>query len=441
MKKNQMSASNKKYDAIVVGTGPGGATVARELSRAGKSVLMLERGGNPNLRGVFWQYALYQCFPFKSMLLTSELVGMVRGLITGGSSVFYYGTCFDIPFEMLKSYGIDVSQEAEEVRQDVPVAPLSDEVMGAKAKLIMNSARELGYDWKKLNKFVYQDRWDRKTQNFGNFYYGDPNDVKWSARIFVDDAVQHGAELINDAPVKEVIIRDGRAVGVRYTQGGGTYEAFAENVVVSAGGISSPLILRQSGIKEAGYDFFFDPLISVAGYIKGVTHENEIPMSAGIHFGDEGFVMTDMALPSMLNTVFAFSGFRPHRCFSHKNVVRIMVKVRDDLGGKLTEHEGIRKRLVKSDKEKLQKGYEYARKILRHAGATGIHKTWILAAHPGGTVKIGELLDADLKSKQCDNLYVCDCSVIPKAWGLPPTYTILSLGKRLGKHLLNSNAG
>ena len=436
-----MSRDKNTYDVIVAGTGPGGATVAREMAKAGKSVLMLERGDYPNLRGVFWQYALYQCFPFKSMLFTSELVSMVRGLVTGGSSVFYYGTCFDIPFKMLQSYGIDVSREAEEIKQDVPVGPLSDEVMGAKAKLIMNTARELGYDWKKLNKFVYQDRWNRKTQKFGNFYYGDPNDVKWSARIFVDDAVKHGSELVNNAPVKEVIVESGRAVGVRYMHGGTLREAFAENVVVSAGGIGSPMILRQSGIKEAGYDFFFDPLISVAGYIKGVTDENEIPMSAGLHFPDEGYVMTDMALPKMLNTIFAFSGFRPHRCFSHKNVVRIMVKVRDDLGGLLTNREGIRKRLTKADREKLRKGYEHARKILKHAGATGIHKTWILAAHPGGTVKIGELLDSDLQSKHYGHLYVCDCSVIPDAWGLPPTYTILCLSKRLSKHLIKDKAG
>ncbi len=430
-------ASKQKYDVIVAGTGPGGATVAREMALAGKSVLMLERGGYPSLRGVFWQYALYQCFPFKSMLFNSQLVGMVRGLITGGSSVFYYGTCFDIPFEMLKSYGIDVSQEAEEVKQDVPIGPLSDEVMGAKAKLIMKSAQELGYDWKKLNKFMFQDRWDRSTQKFGNFYYGDPNDVKWSARIFVDDAVKNGAELINNAPVKEVIFKDGRATGVRYTQGGSVHEAYAENVVVSAGGIGSPMILRQSGLNEAGYDFFFDPLISVAGYVEGAKDENEIPMSSGTHFHKEGFVMTDMALPPMLNTIFACSGFRPHRAFSHKNVVRIMVKVRDDLAGKLTNGEGIRKRMSKGDKAKLNMGYGHARKILENLGATGIHKTWALAAHPGGTVKIGEMLDADLRAKGYDNLYVCDCSVIPEPWGLPPTYTILSLGKRLGKLLIN----
>ncbi|MFP4039831.1 MAG: GMC family oxidoreductase N-terminal domain-containing protein [Desulfosudaceae bacterium] len=431
-----MTDKQKQYDAIVVGTGPGGATVARDLARAGKSVLILERGSKPRLRGVFWQYALYQCLPFKSMLFNSQLVGMVRGLITGGSSVFYYGTCFDIPFEMLKSYGIDVSREAESIKQDVPIRPLSDDVMGAKAKLIMKSARELGYDWHKLNKFMHQDRWDRSTQKFGNFYYGDPNDVKWNARIFVDEAVDDGAVLINNARVKKVIIENGRAVGVQYRQRGRTRTARSDNVVIGAGGIGSPIILRNSGIAEAGYDFFFDPLISVAGFVRGVKHENEIPMSAGLHMDQEGYVMTDMALPGMLNVIFACSGFRPYRLFHQKSVVRIMVKVKDDLGGRLSNREGVRKRMNASDREKLAKGARHAREILKQAGATGIHKTWTLAAHPGGTVKIGEVVDADLKTKKYDNLYVCDCSVIPEAWGLPPTYTILSLARRLSNQLL-----
>jgi choline dehydrogenase-like flavoprotein len=41
----------------------------------------------------------------------------------------------------------------------------------------------------------------------------------------------------------------------------------------------------------------------------------------------------------------------------------------------------------------------------------------------------------------CDNLYVSDCSVIPEAWGLPPTLTILGLAKRLSKHLLSETTG
>jgi len=43
-------------------------------------------------------------------------------------------------------------------------------------------------------------------------------------------------------------------------------------------------------------------------------------------------------------------------------------------------------------------------------------------------------VDTDLKTA-IDNLYVCDCSVMPEAWGLPPTFSLIALGKRLAKHL------
>jgi choline dehydrogenase-like flavoprotein len=74
------------------------------------------------------------------------------------------------------------------------------------------------------------------------------------------------------------------------------------------------------------------------------------------------------------------------------------------------------------------------KKILQNAGAHQIYKTWYFAAHPGGTSKINDVVDVNLKT-EIDNLYVCDCSVIPESWGLPPALTLLSLGKRLAKHL------
>ena len=52
------SPHHKPYDAIVVGTGPGGATVARELSEKKQKVLILERGDNWRVRGASWQAAL-----------------------------------------------------------------------------------------------------------------------------------------------------------------------------------------------------------------------------------------------------------------------------------------------------------------------------------------------------------------------------------------------
>ena len=36
-----------------------------------------------------------------------------------------------------------------------------------------------------------------------------------------------------------------------------------------------------------------------------------------------------------------------------------------------------------------------------------------------------------------ENLYVCDASVIPEPWGLPPVLTCIGLGKRLARQILN----
>jgi len=173
----------------------------------------------------------------------------------------------------------------------------------------------------------------------------------------------------------------------------------------------------------------------VRGIVKDMyIPDSEIPMSAGIHMDEEGYMMTDMSHASGTTALFAAQVLRFGQVFSRSRTLQIMVKARDELGGHLTDNGGVRKILDKNEKKKLLRGYERARVILQQAGAKDIFKTWYLAAHPGGTVKIGDLLDSDLKTEY-ENLYVCDCSVIPESWGLPPTLTIVGLGKRLARHL------
>ncbi len=427
-----MDLDIKRKDFIVVGSGPGGATVAKELSQRNKKVLILEWGDNAPLTGSFWQGARTLLRPGKSMLFTPQMLGLVRGITTGGSSIHYYATSFPVPFEMLKSYGIDIIDEVTELREELPVAPLKDEMVGPMSKRIMDSAQNLGYNWIKLDKLMYQDKWKPEFQ-FG--HYGDPHRVKWSARMYIETALENGSTLISRAKVKKVLFEGNKAVGVEFTKGQRKYQAFAPKIIISAGGIGTPVILRASGIKKAGYDFFFDPLIGVRGTVKDIdVPTSEIPMSAGVHMEEEGYMMTDMAHPFATTAMFAAGVFKFNRMFSRPNTLQIMVKAKDELGGKLTNTGGVRKILNKNEKQKLWRGYERAKKILKNAGAKNIFKTPYLAAHPGGTVKIGELVDSNLMT-QYDDLFVCDCSVIPEAWGMPPTTTIIGLGKRLAKHL------
>ena len=420
------------FDAIVVGSGPGGATVARELTRARKEVLLLEWGPKPEIKGNFLQLAAASLKPGKGALFTPEGLAVFRSITTGGSSIAYYATILDPPYAELKRFGIDISEEANEIRKELPTAPLAENLIGPFAGRIMESARELGYRWDPLKKFIYQEKC---RPDCDKCVYGCPYGAKWNARMYAEEAMASGASLINGAKVARVLIERGQAVGVEFKKEGKLHQTYASKIVISAGGIGSPVILRASGIKEAGNNFFFDPLIGIFGTVKDLKGGREIPMATGIHLEDDGYLMTDLNLPWPLYMAFTGEVLRFDRLFSHSRALQIMVKAKDPLGGRLTDRGGVRKALLPEDKRRLMHGYERAKKILTHAGAKHIFKTWYVAAHPGGTVKIGHLVDSNLRT-EFENLYVCDCSVIPIAWGLPPVFTIVCLAKRLAKHLL-----
>jgi ribulose 1,5-bisphosphate synthetase/thiazole synthase len=80
-----MDRGIKNYVVIVGGSGPGGATVSKEISNRNGKVLILEWGDNKPLTGSFWQGAKSLLIPGKRMLITPQLLSLVRGITTGGS--------------------------------------------------------------------------------------------------------------------------------------------------------------------------------------------------------------------------------------------------------------------------------------------------------------------------------------------------------------------
>jgi choline dehydrogenase-like flavoprotein len=156
-------------------------------------------------------------------------------------------------------------------------------------------------------------------------------------------------------------------------------------------------------------------------------------MTAGVHLPDEGYMLTDLPLPKASYQGIAAAALRFDRLFAHSRTLSIMIKIRDDIAGRVRPRR-LRRVFGPSEREKLASGYQRARDILQHAGARRIFKSRVVAAHPGGTVRIGEHVDADLQTEY-EGLYVCDCSVIADPWGLPPSLTLISLAKRLAKHL------
>jgi choline dehydrogenase-like flavoprotein len=157
-------------------------------------------------------------------------------------------------------------------------------------------------------------------------------------------------------------------------------------------------------------------------------------MTAGLRETEQGYLMTDLAFPYGVYSMFSSEVLRFDRLGAHNRMLGVMAKIKDDLGGRITARGGVRKRLSEIDRKRQEHGADVARKILENAGARDIFKMRVIAAHPGGTAKIGDVVDSDLRTR-FQNLYVCDASVIPASWGLPPAITVMALGKRLAKFL------
>ena len=431
-----MSSESTFFDVIVAGTGPGGASVARELARAGARTLLLEAGGAAPLAGTLTQMAGMAAVPGKGAFLHRDLSLLVRALTTGGTSTINFATAAPPPAAMFEKHGIDLAPALAAWRAELPMAPLPDDLVGPMAARIAAGARAQGLAWRKLDKMI---RPAACRTGCWRCVYGCPFGAKWSARELVDDACAHGARLVTGAHVTRVLVEDGRAVGVEARVGGRTESFRAGLVVLAAGGIGSPRILRASGLLDGPVPFFSDPVVAVMGTVDGIEGGGaEVPMAAGHYDADAGISLADLTLPRPMYQAFAAQAGRIDRLFAHDRTLTIMVKIRDTIGGNVGPR-WVDKTLAPEDRRRFDAGIATARGILEAAGARHVFASHHFAAHPGGTVRIGQQLDADLATAT-SGLYVCDASVIPEPWGLPPTLTLLCLGWRLGRRLARVSA-
>jgi hypothetical protein len=419
--------SEAEFDAIVVGSGPGGATVARELSKARKRVLLLERGHDKPLKEGFLSMA-----PIVNSAAVGENLATTRAFTTGGTTALYLGVAGAPPLEQFRKLGIDLSEQLAEAERELPLTMLPDHLLGAQTTRVRDSAMELGYPWKKNTMLV-----DLAKCPSGYAY-----EAKWTARAYVRDAVEEGATLMTGAKVLKVLADGNRAIGVEYRvqKGKKDFEirrAFGTRIILAAGGMASAVILRDSGIRSvAKSGFYCHPCFGVFGMVAGLNAGDgfagsmQTELDDDISCGDGNFART-------FYRMFMLGGGRFIRAWFHSRSIGVGVMVGDGLGGELRDDGQYHKELTGDEMRRLDKGGEIGLGIIRNAGGKNIFKSRITSAHVGGSIRIKEHLDENLQTEYA-NLHVCDGSVIPAEFKEPPTLTLICLGKYLAQHLSRS---
>lgn len=398
---------------IIVGTGAGGALLARELAKNDLPVTILEKGPYIESKDAFEYYDKY-----------NDSVDLLTTTCIGGATIVSMSNMVRALDEELLDYDVDLTEAYEYVENLVDVHQLDDSHIGEGTQRFLDAGRELGLKTMKMSKAIRED----DCIQCGKCAFGCPADAKWSGKDFVDEAVEAGATLICEADVFELISEDGKIKGVKYIKDDREEEIYGDTVVLSAGAISSALILRSAGI-DAGRELFFDPFVSVGGYLKDINFNTEVQM-AGLVVG-ENFVLS----PHFSSFIRANI---PDDSVTDKDILSIMVKTPDECKGYIDDDGDVYKTNTITDIRYLAEGVATAGFILEKAGVdpNTIGSTVYRGAHPGGTAPIGKIVNSNLET-EISNLYVCDASVLPISPGKPPILTILALSKRLADHLKN----
>ncbi|MDD1743839.1 MAG: FAD-dependent oxidoreductase [Methanomassiliicoccales archaeon] len=419
--------------AIVVGSGAGGSLAARELTKAGMEVVVLEAG--PEFRPMSRRVTLTEplrragvmgtertirrLFPAMWTARSSDELVLVRGIATGGTTTIACGNLVRATGG-LDEIGLDLTKEFEELEAELRPMTFPRDRWRPTTEAMFQAAEALGYDPAPTPKAMNAVR----CVSCGLCEIGCGSGAKWDARRWLNQAKLGGAELRLETPVERVLVENDRASGVlvRTKQGGETINA--DLVILSAGGIGTAQILRASSLPVQD-KLWADVVLTLGGRKKDAEMLSEPPMV--------WYTRHDRFILSPYLDILSHWFHKPWRGVGLRDRVGLMVKLGEEANGVVEADGTVRKDLTSADHDKLAMATELAKKVMVDAGVEGPFVPGMLnGGHLGGTVPLRrEDVDSMHPSGLPENLYVADLSLLPRSQGLPAMLTASALALRV----------
>lgn len=487
-------------DVVVVGSGAGGGVAAGVLAGAGLDVVVLEKGEFV-AEDAFTQRELEmteRLFEARGLLTTNDLgVVVLAGSCLGGGTVVNWSASFRTPDRILEEWACDhdlpylrepefgrhfdaVTKRLHVTTDESPCNPQNEALLrgctalGWHVKPIPRNVRECVPDECSYCTFGCQRRAKQST-----------------LRTYLADAAAAGARIVPRCTVRHVAISRGTATGVRavVSDDAGDQHALtvrARAVVVAAGAIHSPALLRRSGIDHPhlGRHLHFHPTIPVtACYDEPIDPWRGVPMAAiSTEFayldGAYGIRLeTPPVHPGMMALGAPWGPNGRHGALMRRarSLGTFIALVRDRDGGRVTldEHGDpvLHYRISDYDRRHLVKGVEAALRVHLAAGAhefiapgpilrtvpateaaieelTAEVRTWdgrpnwlpLFTAHQMSTCRMGgrrrdHVVAPTGEVWDVQNLYVADASTFPASSGVNPMLSIQALAHHVADGL------
>ncbi len=475
-------------DVVVVGTGAGGAVVARELAEAGVAVILVEDGDyfdRTQFTGrVFEMQQLMYKRGGATFAVGNTFIPIPLGKTVGGSTTVNSGTCYRTPDRVLHTWqhelgltelGPDsLGKYFDRVEGVLGVAPAKRELLGGNARVVARGAEALG-----LQHHGPLRRNAPDCDGKGVCVFGCPTDAKRSTNVsYVPLALKAGAELFAGCQVQRIIVESGKATGVvARTRGGPSLTVRARAVVIAAGALETPLLLARNklcgGSGELGKNLSIHPACGMlAEFDEKISGWDGIPQGYSIEdFHEEGILFEGAYTPLEL-TMSMVQTLGPRLvelAEAYDRVASFGFLVEDSSRGSVREVLGepvITYMLGDGDVARIKRGVDLLAQVFFAAGAkrviSPIHgfdeltspadlerlrrasvrasDLDLSAYHPLGTARMGlrpasSVVGPDHQAHDVDRLYIVDGAAVPSSLGVNPQVTIMALATRAAEKI------